>query len=53
MAKRIDRLDQRRKEARARQAAYSAMDPIQILSLLDKRGFTATKERARLAKRIQ
>jgi len=51
--KRNDRKDQRRKEAIARQEVYSAMSPVQILSLLDKHGLAAKKERARLAKRIQ
>jgi hypothetical protein len=51
--KRNDRKDQRRKEAIVRQEVYSAMSPIQILSLLDRNGLVAKKERYKLAKRIQ
>lgn len=44
--------DQLRKEADARNAAWAALTPVEQLAHLDKLGVTATKQRAKLAKKI-
>lgn len=45
--------EQRRKEALERQAAYDDLTPTEKLAKLDKGGFRAKKQRARLEKEIE
>ena len=45
-------LAQRRKDAEARQVEYDKLTPQQKLAALDRYGFKATRERARIAKQL-